>query len=94
MNICHYLHLNICVYRLFVTLIVMDTFLFLFSRGLLPPFGFPRYFVDILSSVGYDELIAQVLSCASLVTSELVCLALFVEEFTVNSSSLGHLCCF
>ena len=93
MNICHYLRLNVCVYRLFVILIVMDTFLFSFSRGLPPPFGSPSYFVDILSSVAYDEL-AEVLSCASLVTSELVWLALFVEEFTVNSSSLGHLCCF
>ena len=56
MNICHYLRLNVCVYRLFEIFLLMDTFLFLFSRGLPPPFGSSRYFVDILSSVGYDEL--------------------------------------
>ncbi|XP_067027123.1 uncharacterized protein [Acropora muricata] len=35
---------------------ISDALCFFICRGLPPPFGSPRYFVDILSAVGYDEL--------------------------------------
>ena len=50
------LRLNVCVYRLFLISLLMDTFSILFIGGLPPPFGSPCFNVDILSLVCYDGL--------------------------------------
>ena len=89
------LRLNVCVHRLFVIFLLMDTFSFLFMRGFTSAFWLPvllrgHFVFCLLRWVST----CKVLPCASLVSSELVCSAIFVGEFTVNPLSLGSLCCF